>query len=87
MVYDLTLSSLVQVLLPWGLIMGCWRQSFFTRRREAPALDLAFPVDLLVDFQCNLFYQVLFLWWRDIARQKVVTFISLGAAYLLYFAF
>lgn len=71
MAYDLTLSSIVQVLLPWGLIMGCWRQSFLTERREALAVGLAFLVDLLVDFQGNLFYQVLFFFFSSFLQRYI----------------
>lgn len=50
-------------------------------------MDLAFLVDLLVDFQCNLFYQVLFFWQRDRAGWKVIIFINFEVACLLYLAF
>lgn len=63
MACDLRLSLLVQGLLPWGVIT---RQCFHLK--EAPALELAFLLDLLVDFWCNLFYYVCFSWERCIAR-------------------
>lgn len=74
--YDLTLSSIVQVLLPWGLIMGCWRQRFFNWRRKALALGRAFQVDLLVDFQCNLFYQVLFFFFFSLLLAEVYCYVE-----------